>query len=82
MLFRSSPEHRPQPVAPPQVERPAPPERAVQVPYTPPSEDEQEAVRNFLQDTLQRKIDEDENFRSVLYEASKAYLEKRKEEGR
>jgi hypothetical protein len=40
-------------------------------------------VVSFVQENLQRKIDENEGFRSVLYEAAKTYLEKKgKEEGR
>lgn len=75
---------QPRPVAatPPQREHLAGQERGIQVPYAPSIENEQEVMRSFVQESLQRKIDEDENLRATLYEAAKAYLEKRREEQR
>ena len=74
---------------PPQVDAPfrlesaLPRERNDQAPHSPPPENDQEGVASFVQETLQRKIDQNEGFRSVLYEAAKTYLEKKgKEEGR
>lgn len=52
-------------------------ESRVQEPYTPTEENDQEALRNFLQHSLQQKIDEDGGLRAILYEAAKAQQEKR-----
>lgn len=60
------------------LERAAPSESPnVHESHTPPVENDHEALKSFLQDSLQRKIDEDGNLRAILLEAAKAHLQKR-----
>ena len=74
-------EPRSEEVRPSQPEQVVPSESpSVQGPHTSSVENDQEALRSFLQDSLQRRIDEDGNLRAILHEAAKAHLEKR--EGR
>lgn len=71
----------PQAEAPPQLNT-APPERATQLPSSATAEENHEALRRFVQESLQQTIDEDDNLRAVLREAAKAHLMKGKEEPR
>ena len=69
-------EQGPQVVEPSQSEHPERPRTAIKEPYEP-TEDEKAAMRSSLQDSLQRKIDEDEELRGILLEAVKTHLGRR-----